>query len=85
MWTFALNDISYIFLTLQNYFKSTLQVKVFAWSPFGNQLFWFRETFLQIKSPAPKFKAPHGDQNGPNLEGWKCKHETFPPSPTNLV
>ena len=48
--------------------NSTLQVKVFAyewefqpsklrlfWSPFGNQLFWFRETFLQIKSPAPKF------------------------------
>ena len=31
---------------------STLQVKVFAWSPFGNQLFWFRETFLQIKLPA---------------------------------
>ena len=26
--------------------NSTLQVKVFAWSPFGNQLFWFRETFF---------------------------------------
>ena len=37
---------------------STLQVKVFAWSPIGNQLFWFRETFLQIKSPASKFYAP---------------------------
>ena len=24
---------------------ATLQVKVFAWSPFDNQLFWFRETF----------------------------------------
>ena len=34
---------------------TTLQVKVFAWLPFGNQLFWFRETVLQIKSPAPKF------------------------------
>ena len=33
----------------------TLQVKVFARSPFGHQLFWLRETFLQIKSPAPKF------------------------------
>ena len=32
-----------------------LQVKVFAWLPFGNQLFWFWETFLQIKSPASKF------------------------------
>ena len=35
--------------------KPTLQVKVFAWSPFGNQLFWFRESFLQIKLPAAKF------------------------------
>ena len=34
---------------------STLRVKVFAQSPFGNQLFWFRETFLQIKLLAPKF------------------------------
>ena len=34
---------------------ATLQVKVFARAPFGNQLFWFRETFLQIKSPAAKF------------------------------
>ena len=34
---------------------TTLQVKVFAWSPFGNLLFWFRETFWQIKSPTPKF------------------------------
>ena len=34
---------------------ATLQVKVFAWSPFGDQFFWFRETFLQIKSPASKF------------------------------
>ena len=37
---------------------STLQVKVFAWSPIGNQFFWFKETFLQIKSPASKFYAP---------------------------
>ena len=37
---------------------TTLHVKVFAWSPFGNQLFWFREIFLQIKSPVPKFSAP---------------------------
>ena len=34
---------------------TTLQVKVFAWLPFGNQLFWLRAPFLQIKSPAPKF------------------------------
>ena len=25
--------------------RATLQVKVFAWLPLGNQLFWFRETF----------------------------------------
>ena len=31
------------------------KLKFFTRSPFGNQLFWFRETFLQIKSPAPKF------------------------------
>ena len=37
---------------------TTLQVKVFVWSPFGDQTFWFMETFLQIKSPASKFKAP---------------------------
>ena len=37
---------------------STLQVKVYAWSPFGNPLFWFRETFLQVKSPAPKVQVP---------------------------
>ena len=48
---------------------STLQVKFFAWSPFGNQLFWFRETFLQIKIAAPKLAPWHGDQNGRNLEG----------------
>ena len=34
---------------------ATLQVKAFAWSPFGIQLFWFREAFLQIKLPAAKF------------------------------
>ena len=34
---------------------ATLQGKAFAWSPFGNQLFWFREAFLQIKLPAAKF------------------------------
>ena len=34
-----------------------LQVRVFAQSPFGNQLFWFRETFLQIKLPAPNLGA----------------------------
>ena len=38
--------------------RATLQVKVFAWLPLGNQLFWFRETFLKIKSPAPKFQVP---------------------------
>ena len=30
------------------------QVEVFAWSPFGNQLFWVRETFLQIKVASSK-------------------------------
>jgi len=35
--------------------STTFQVKVFAQLPFRNQLFWFRETFLQIKSPAAKF------------------------------
>ena len=47
-----------LILTYSLFGVSRLQVKVFAWSPFGNQLFWFRETFLQIKSPAPKFQAP---------------------------
>lgn len=28
------------------YWPTNLQVKVFAQLPFGNQLFWFRETFL---------------------------------------
>ena len=37
---------------------ATLQVKVFAWFPFGDQFFRFSETFLQIKSPASKFQAP---------------------------
>ena len=35
--------------------SATLQVKVFAWSPFGDQHFRFRETFLQVKSPTSKF------------------------------
>ena len=39
---------------------ATLRVKVFAQSPFGNQLFWFKESFFQIKSPAPKSWAPWG-------------------------
>ena len=47
---------------------STLQVKAFTRSPFGTQLFWFREIFLRIKSPASKFSR-HGNQNGRNLEG----------------
>ena len=42
------------FKTIQSLF-TTLQVKVFAWLSFGNIFFWFRETFLQIKSPASKF------------------------------
>ena len=25
---------------------ATLQVKAFAWSPFGNQVFWLREAFF---------------------------------------
>ena len=47
---------------------STLQVEAFTRSPFGTQLFWFREIFLRIKSPASKFSR-HGNQNGRNLEG----------------
>ena len=35
--------------------SATPKVKVFAWSPFGDQFFWLRETFLQIKSTASKF------------------------------
>ena len=34
---------------------NNIQVKVLARLPFGHQLFWFRQTFLQIKMPAPKF------------------------------
>ena len=34
--------------------NATLSGKGFAWWAFGNQLFWFREKFLQIKSPAHK-------------------------------
>ena len=45
-----------------------MQLSKLKFLPLGNQLFWFRETFLQIKSPAPKFRH-HGDQNGHNLEG----------------
>ena len=39
----------------KRYMYATLQGKAFAWSPFGNQLFWFREAFLRIKSLAAKF------------------------------
>ena len=56
----------------KNLQSSTLQVKVFAWWPFGNQLFRFRENFLQIKSQFQNFRC-HGDQNGCNLEGWSWK------------
>ena len=30
----------------KRYMYATLQVKAFAWSPFDNQLFWFREAFF---------------------------------------
>ena len=56
----------------KNLQSSTLQAKVFAWLPFSNQLFWFRENFLQIKLQFQEFRC-HGDQNGCNLEGWSWK------------
>ena len=46
-------------------YKATPQVKVFAWLPFGHQLFWLRETFLQT------FRGH--DQNGRYLQGYKGK------------
>ena len=55
---------------------TTLQVKVFVWSPFDNQLFWFRDTFLQSHQ-LQNFRH-YGDQNGHNLEGcikWKIQAE----------
>ena len=51
-------SIALCFATLTLFLEfhaTTLKVKVFAWSPNGDQFFWFRETFLQIKSPASKF------------------------------
>ena len=42
--------------------------KVFAWSPFGNQLVWFRETFLQNQVTSSKILGAIME-NGPNLEG----------------
>ena len=48
---------------------TTLHVKVFAWSPFGNQLFWFRGFFYKSSHQFQNFR-PHGDQNGCNLEGY---------------
>ena len=48
----------HMLITLKSKDSATLQVKVFARLTFGNQVFWFRETFLQIKLPAPKFYAP---------------------------
>ena len=44
--------------SVMSHSRATLQVKVFAWLPLGSQLFWFRETSLQSKSPAPKFQVP---------------------------
>ena len=35
--------------------SSTLEVKVFAQSPFGNQLFWFRETFNKLSRQLQNF------------------------------
>ena len=46
---------------------TTLQVKAFARSPFDNQLFWFRVTFL--KSHHLQNFRHYGNQNGHNLEG----------------
>ena len=42
--------------------------KVFAWSPLGNQLVWFRETFLQNQVTSSKILGAIME-NGPNLEG----------------
>ena len=50
-WRFQITTFHVIMQIQANFTTSTtFQVKVFAWSPFC-----FRETFLQIKSPASKF------------------------------
>ena len=38
-------------------YKATQQVKVFAWSPSGHQLFWLRETFYQLLGAMTKMVA----------------------------
>ena len=51
----------------------TLKVKVFAWLPLGDQFFWFREIFLQIKLPASIKVVPEANltiSDGRNLKGW---------------
>ena len=40
------SQLSIVFLVSFSLACSTLQVKVFPRSPFGNQLFWFREAFF---------------------------------------
>ena len=73
----------HMLITLKSKDSATLQVKVFARLTFGNQVFWFRETFLQIKPQLQNFRH-HGVQNDRNLEGcsdkilWKVKAQIQP-------
>ena len=48
--------------------SATLQVKVFARSPFGNQLLRFGKTFCYKSSRQLQNFRRHGDDNGRNLE-----------------
>lgn len=47
---------------------STLQVEAFTRSPFGTQLFWFREIFCESSRQRQNFSR-HGNQNGRNFGG----------------
>ena len=46
VWAFKHTMRNVADIGMKEFYASTLQVKVFAWSPFGNQLFWFTETFF---------------------------------------
>ena len=46
VWAFKHTMRNVADIGMKEFYASTLQVKVFAWLPFGNQLFWFTETFF---------------------------------------
>ena len=46
VWAFKHTMRNVADIGMKEFYASTRQVKVFAWSPFGNQLFWFTETFF---------------------------------------